>query len=197
LGKNNRIVSVPVDQPETAKAASSDKVPPRHIAKTIPGSEAFAIPSISDAFRDDIPGKDKNMGIVPDAELKSKPAEFNPFTQDQLNHIWKIFVEDIDAPQLKSALSSRLPLLKEDWKIIYELDNELQNQRIILELKPQLLGFLRQHFVNEKIEIEFTIIENMDYKTEVPYTDAEKWQALAEKYPALISLKNKFGLDFQ
>lgn len=106
-------------------------------------------------------------------------------------------MEDIDAPQLKSALSSRLPLLTDEWRIIYELDNELQNQRIVLELKPQLLGFLRQNLENEKIEIEFTIIENKDYKPDIPYTDGEKWQALAEKYPALISLKNKFGLDFQ
>lgn len=173
-----------------------DKVVPKHVSRSIPGSEAFAIPSISDAFREDIPAKDKDKEVKPDAEISS-PTELKPFTQDQLNHIWKIFVEDIDAPQLKSALSSRLPLLKEEWKIIYELDNELQNQRIILELKPQLLGFLRQHFENEKIEIEFIIVENEDYKPDVPYTDTEKWQALAEKYPALVSLKNKFGLDFQ
>jgi len=106
-------------------------------------------------------------------------------------------VEDVDAPQLKSALSSRLPLLKEDWKIIYELDNELQDQRITLELKPQLLGFLRKRFKNENIQIEFIISEDKDFKPDIPYTDVEKWQTLAEKYPSLISLKNKFGLDFQ
>jgi DNA polymerase-3 subunit gamma/tau len=114
-----------------------------------------------------------------------------------LNESWKIFVEDINAPQLKSALSIRLPQLHENWKILYELDNELQNQRITLELKPQLLGFLREQFRNELIEIEFNIIENIDFKPDIPYTDAEKWHALAEKYPALIALKNKFGLDFQ
>jgi DNA polymerase-3 subunit gamma/tau len=173
----------------------SDNVPPKHFIRPIRGSEAFAIPSIADAFRENIPLKNEDTGTKPQTESKS--VELQPFTQDQLNHVWKIFVEDIDAPQLKSALSSRLPQLGDDWKIIYELDNELQNQRITLELKPQLLGFLRQNFRNEKIEIEFIITENKDFKPEVPYTESEKWQALAEKYPSLITLKNKFGLDFQ
>lgn len=177
-------------------SSSAEKQPPRHISRSIPGSEAFAIPSISDAFRDNVPAH-QEKGSQPAIETKATVAVCKTFTQDQLNYFWKRFVEDIDAPQLKSALSSRLPLLTDVWKISYELDNELQNQRIVLELKPQLLGFLRQNLANEKIEIEFTISENKDYKPEVPYTDAEKWQALADKYPALISMKNKFNLDFQ
>ncbi len=176
---------------------SPKQAPPHHVMRHIPGSEAFSIPSISEALRDDFPKKEKNKPGKSEIELLQETPQLNPFTQDQLTLKWKNFVENIDAPQLKSALSSRTPLLKEDWKIGYELDNDLQNQRITLELKPQLLGFLRSQFGNEAIEIEFIICENNDFKPDVPYTDTEKWQALAEKYPSLISLKNRFGLDFQ
>jgi len=106
-------------------------------------------------------------------------------------------VEKIDAPQLKSALSSREPKLNDNWSIEYDLDNEMQLQRLTLELKPKLLGYLRQEFKNESIEIAFLVSDVKDQKPSVPYTESEKWQALVEKYPALATLKTKFGLDFE
>jgi DNA polymerase-3 subunit gamma/tau len=163
--------------------------------KRMPGKEAFVIPSISEALKDSSEIKE-NITSIPNI-ASQKQIQENPFTQEQLVEVWKNFTERIDAPQLKSALSCRLPLLQENWLISYDLDNELQNQRITLEWKPQLLGYLRQMLVNEKIEIVFKILDIVDNTTSIPYTDAEKWEVLAQKYPALISLKNRFGLDFQ
>lgn len=108
-----------------------------------------------------------------------------------------MFVENIDAPQLKSALSSREPKLNDQWRIEYYLDNELQLQRLTLDLKPKLLGHLRKTLSNDLIEIEFLILAHEDEKPSVPYTESEKWQSLVEKYPSLSSLKTKFGLDFE
>jgi DNA polymerase III subunit gamma/tau len=103
----------------------------------------------------------------------------------------------MEAPQLKSVLSVREPVLKDQWRVEYELDNELQLQRLTLDLKPKLLGYLRRQLNNESIDIIFTISAHQDKTTAQPYTDSEKWQALVEKYPALASLKSKFGLDFE
>ena len=161
----------------------------------MPGKEAFAIPSILNALKEDSPVKETIPGITT-GDLQ-KVSVVNAFSQEHLITVWKNFVEKIDAPQLKSALSSREPFIKQEWQIVYILDNETQNQRMTLELKPQLLGHLRQNLRNEKIEIEFTVLDLPDDKSATPYTDEEKWQALAEKYPALNTLKNRFGLDFQ
>ena len=121
----------------------------------------------------------------------------HPFTREKLTEVWKTFVERIDAPQLKSALASREPKLNDQWRVEYDLDNELQLQRLTLDLKPKLLGYLRRELKNESIDIDFSILTHAEFKPAVPYTDGEKWLALLEKYPALATLKTKFGLDFE
>jgi hypothetical protein len=185
-------LSIPSNIPDKEK--SSNQIAHRPV-KRMPGKEAFVIPSITEALKDSSEIKEYKTNIPNSASQKQ--IQENSFTQEQLVEVWKNFTERIDAPQLKSALSCRFPLLQENWLISYDLDNELQNQRITLEWKPQLLGYLRQNLRNEKIEIEFKILDIVDNTSSIPYTDAEKWEVLAQKYPALVSLKNRFGLDFQ
>ncbi len=98
---------------------------------------------------------------------------------------------------MKSALSTREPVIKDHWIIGYELDNELQLQRLTLDLKPKMLGYLRRNLNNDLIEIAFSVLPQHDTESSIPYTDSEKWQALVEKYPSLAYLKSKFGLDFE
>ncbi len=119
------------------------------------------------------------------------------FTAESLVSVWKQFVEQVDAPQLKSALGSREPVLKENWRIEYSLDNDLQLQRITMDLKPKLIGFLHRNLKNELIEIDFNVVVSTEEIAHRPYTDTEKWNVLAEKYPALSVLKTKFNLDFE
>ena len=114
----------------------------------------------------------------------------------QLTAAWKEFADTIDAPQLKSALSVREPILKTDFNIVYNLDNEVQRQRIILDLKPKLIAFLSKKLNNDLISIEFNVTENQEEIINKPYTDQEKFNTLLAKYPALGTLKQRFGLDF-
>ena len=120
-----------------------------------------------------------------------------PFSQKELLDVWKIFVETINAPQLKSALGTREPNITGEWKIEYELDTELQLNRLALDLKPKLQGYLRQHFRNEDIEVQFKVSTAASQNSNVPYTESERWSLLVERYPALAVLKSKFGLDFE
>lgn len=119
------------------------------------------------------------------------------FTLEELKKVWKQFVEQVDAPQLKSALASRDPILNENWRIEYLLDNDLQLQRIIIELKPKLIGYLHRSLKNETIEIDFKVSVNTEGIANRPYTETEKWNLLVEKYPELATLKTKFNLDFE
>ena len=131
------------------------------------------------------------------ANQYSKNETAHPFSQHELLEVWKIFVGKIDAPQLKSALGAREPSLAGAWQIEYELDTELQLNRLTLELKPKLLGYLRHQLRNEAVEIQFKVSTSTSHQSNIPYTDAERWSSLVEKYPALAALKSKFGLDFE
>lgn len=160
------------------------------------GRQAIATPSIfgllnGDAAEETLTSATQSIPGQINATLKES------FTAESLVSVWKKFVEQVDAPQLKSALGSREPVLKENWRIEYSLDNDLQLQRITLDLKPKLIGFLHRNLKNELIEIDFTVVVSNDEIAHRPYTDTEKWNVLAEKYPALSVLKTKFNLDFE
>lgn len=120
-----------------------------------------------------------------------------PIDQDQLIKAWRNFADTVDAPQLKSALSVREPVLRDNSVIEYTLDNDVQNQRIIMDLKPKLLAHLSSILHNDHITIEFCVKENLQEIMNKPYTDQEKFNALSAKYPILGLMKQRFGLDFE
>jgi DNA polymerase-3 subunit gamma/tau len=115
----------------------------------------------------------------------------------QLLHAWKDFANSVEAAQLKSALSVWEPMLDEDLNVVYNLDNEVQRQRIVLDLKPKLLAHLHKALHNEKIMVEFIVTENKDEILNKPYTNQEKFNVLAAKYPVLGIMKQRLGLDFE
>lgn len=119
------------------------------------------------------------------------------FNVDQLTKAWKDFADTVDAAQLRSALSVREPFMTDNFKITYNLDNEVQRQRIILDLKPKLLAYLNKILHNDQISIEFYVTENQEEIMNKPYTDQEKFNSLVAKYPVLGMMKQRFGLDFE
>jgi DNA polymerase-3 subunit gamma/tau len=133
----------------------------------------------------------------PKLQMSKGPGVAQSFDAKRLTEVWKSFAESVDAAQLKSALSVREPLLLEDFCIEYNLDNEVQRQRIILDVKPKLLAYLYKELSNDRITVEFKVSENMEEIVNKPYTDQEKFNVLVAKYPLLGTLKQKFGLDFE
>ena len=191
------IISNAVLSNNSATTGSADVISHRPTTRRFNGREGFATPSIMDALREETKIKDTGALFKDSGSSTLKNIPENPFTQFELGEAWKNFVEDIDAAQLKSALSAREPVLGEKWQVQYELDSELQLNRLTLDLKPKLLGFLRETFKNEVIEIQFKVSSNTIQQTRTPYTEVERWDSLVEKYPALATLKSKFGLDFE
>ena len=187
------VVAAPVLPPPSIERAAIEKPP----ARKMTGRGMFSTPSILDALKSE-PDPDKKANtIMPGGKERVDHLKALPFSEEDLLDAWKNFVVTIDTPQLKVALSAREPQLSGEWQIEYELDTELQYNRLTLDLKPKLLGYLRRHFNNEAIEIQFKISEGNSNTSDIPYTDSERWNSLVEKYPALATLKSKFGLDFE
>lgn len=157
----------------------------------------FSTPSIMDALREE-PRHPEKAGIVETGkDIPARIDNAGPFSQQELLGAWKYFVGKVDAPQLKSALSAREPVLTDQCHIEYELDTDIQFARLTNELKPELLEYLRQKFGNQSIEIVFKVTVDNGERPKIPYTEAERWDSLVDKYPALATLKSKFGLDFE
>ncbi len=184
------------ESPEIVVIASTPDVPAAPARKPV-GRSSYATPSILDALND--LSTESELGIIADSTSSSyhEKETAKPFELPELLVAWLTFVSTVEAPQLKSALSAREPQIIGEWEILYELDTELQYNRLTLDLKPKLLGFLRRQLENQVIEITFQVSDDLAPLSDIPYTDEEKWNVLVSKYPSLALLKSKFGLDFE
>jgi hypothetical protein len=86
-----------------------------------------------------------------------------------------------------------LPQISEDYKLILEIDNRIQED-LINTIKPELVSWLRKELKNSKIQLLTKITETI--KGRLIYTDSEKFDEMAKKNPQLVMLKQKFNLDF-
>jgi DNA polymerase III subunit gamma/tau len=149
-----------------------------------------------------VPSIAKIAGEKKEAENKvseSEPASYEDknFTTEELHNAWSEYAKKVNESgrrQLFSAMNKRLPVLKDNFALEIILDNQVQAVDITAEL-PLLLPFLRNKLVNRQITIVPTVIEPKD-KPEVAYTDKEKFMKMAEKNPALDTLRKQFDLEF-
>ena len=178
-------------QKNISEVTPQGKVKSRRVA--VRGS--IATPSIANALKGHISSPESKKAEPQKVKPVAEPVSHS-FTEEQLVRAWKEFVVKVEAPQLNAALSSREPSLKGEWNVIYMLDNETQRERLVYEVKPKLLGFLRRTLRNERIEVEFQIAEGDDALPRKPYSDSEKWQAMVDVNPSLVMFKKMFGLDF-
>jgi DNA polymerase III subunit gamma/tau len=180
--------TVPV--PKTPRANLLTETDKRKIQQH---KENLSTPSIS-GMMSGLPGISEPASPV--FENLETPKDHS-FDSVQLTVAWKAFAENVDAAQLKSALSVREPVLLDNFCIEYNLDNEVQRKRIILDVKPKLLAWLHQALHNELINVEFIVTENLQEIINKPYTDQEKYNSLVAKYPVLAIIRQRFGLDFE
>lgn len=98
-----------------------------------------------------------------------------------------------ERPSIKSSLSN-LPQITDDYKLILEINNSIQDD-LINTIKPELLSWLRTELKNSKIQLITKITETV--KGKIIYTDSEKFDEMVEKNPHLAILTQKFNLSFE
>lgn len=117
-----------------------------------------------------------------------------PFTQEKLEKVWLYYTESIAGqfPNLYSILSTRQPVLQENFIIQLQLDNRTQ-EITMKDRKADLLDFLRSELKNQKIQMESPVVETATQSK--PYTAEEKFRAFSDKNPEIKVLRE--GLDLE
>ncbi len=123
------------------------------------------------------------------------PPDRTPFTQADLERVWKPMAESVskDQANLYHSLINRIPFLDEDFKIVATVDNKIQHSEMFLKL-PEILQFLRSELKNWGIQLEI-IVADRPQESRRPYTDEDKLNAMIDKNPAIKSLKDQLNLD--
>ena len=140
-------------------------------------------------------------GVVkPTAQSDDTPAVITPtrpdkpFDLEQLQDVWVSFAK-IRQQQNDSATEQLVlnrTLVLEGAIIRINLDNTLQ-VGYLTELKPELLGYLRNELQNSQIQLEHTVTQQEVKK--MIYSSQDKYNFLAEKNPALHELRKVLNLD--
>lgn len=125
--------------------------------------------------------------------LFSRSSDNQTFSEEMLLARWTDFLETLnDRPNLKSALN-RKPQLKPDGTVFLRLDNLVQEE-LIRDYKPQLIGWLRRELKNSTVEVVTEVVNEPAVR--IIYTDGDKLEEMLKKNAALTLLKQKFNLDF-
>ena len=141
----------------------------------------------------------RNLG-KPKATAKEAPT-FKPeakeiFSIEDLYAAISDFAEMVlkdNKRNLNYTLLAHKPQLKENFEILFTLDSKTQEEEI-QNIKADLFAHLRIKLKNDFIRIS-TLVEATTFEKSA-YTAKEKFDAMAERNPALLELKNKFEFDF-
>ena len=117
------------------------------------------------------------------------------FSATQMLKNWKeviAFVKQKGKSNLGITLEIFPPELKEDFVIELPLSNSSQAEMLIEE-KYMVLEFLRDKLENDYIEITTKVIEAE--KSNIPYTNKDKFAKMMDENPHLETLRLKLGLD--
>jgi DNA polymerase-3 subunit gamma/tau len=118
----------------------------------------------------------------------------DPFTRQQVIDVWKEYTALLreQGKRSETIIIDRELTFKQDHIILLKLDNLVQED-VLNSIKPDLLEFVRSKINNSGIQLESEIIK--DEAVKMMYTSNDRFRYLSEKYPLLVEMKKRFGLD--
>ncbi|MFM6948293.1 MAG: DNA polymerase III subunit gamma/tau [Aquirufa sp.] len=122
----------------------------------------------------------------------------HPFTFEDIKREWHFIAEEFKAHNFinKYVMMNR-PFELIETILHIKVENEVQVQQFNENIRLELLSTLRDKLKNQLIDIELDIIEYVKNDKRALYTQSDKYDYLANKYPLLVEMKQKFGLDHE
>lgn len=180
------VVNTSIPQAMPVSAASSGT--PLKNAGNSTKSNNIKLPSIADikSGKFELKKEEKKEEII-------QPT--NEFSYGDFKHYWDEAIAQIASKNQASTnvmISHLQPELKENVNIHLSFNNKVQLELFQTE-KPFIAGYLRDKLQN--YDIDFVIEMNTEELDSTPYTNSEKFKAMATKNPNLQTLRDILGLD--
>ena len=136
---------------------------------------------------------DQDIENVAESNVEYKKPT-SDFTNEQFEKLWINFAQQFqkESPDFYIILTSRMPIIKDNYNIELTIDNVVQEKEVN-EKKMDLLTYLRTELNN--FDIQITTVINKNINNVKAFTPQEKFKKMAEKNPAIKTLKDKFDLE--
>jgi len=190
--KAEAITKITEEKPEPGKSVSVPKIkkPVRRTpAKSGTANGVRRVRNIS--IRDGLEAlkAQKNK----EQNFEEEPVIANEFTQKDLDKSWQMFVEQYkeQSPSFVHTLAKSNPVLKEKFVIEYTVPHIIIAKDTLNV--TTLLNFLRKELNNNQIKLH-PVVNTSHNQTEA-YTDSERFESLAKKFPQMNKLKDALDLE--
>jgi DNA polymerase-3 subunit gamma/tau len=122
-------------------------------------------------------------------------TEIEPYTEEDLKAAWMSYVDNLD--EIKNSAEFRL--LNKAYEYSNNMaeiliDNPIEED-VFKEIKTEFITNIRRRLRNKNFDIRLKI--DQSEKKKIIYTPHDKFEHLAEKYPAMRELKQRLGLEFE
>ena len=113
------------------------------------------------------------------------------FTQEDLEKCWKKYAEKEEDVHLKNTILNIVPEQREQNLVQIAVFNPDQ-QRKLEDKSAEIKAFLFQELKNTQLQLNIVVTE--DKEQFIPYNSRDKFEFMAEKNQALLSLAKEFNL---
>lgn len=137
--------------------------------------------------------KENEKNEIINKQSKSEKLLLNKFNQENLDEVWTLYLNSLKTtlPSFSSALLKYKPVLKNNFVIEFKIDNKIiANDHINIS---DLHNHLKEKLNNNQIVLIPMVVKKQDQQK--AYTDKEKFEKMAIKYPEILNLKKKLNLE--
>ena len=115
------------------------------------------------------------------------------FSQEKLNEVWQEMTKNVKTEPIRIAFQARNPILKENNRIVFEVENKILESQIN-DISGNLKLHLAKRLHNNQFSFDIVVMQREE-TTYTPYTDEEKVQDMKKRNPALNDFMENLELQ--
>jgi DNA polymerase-3 subunit gamma/tau len=181
--------------PMPAPAVAAPAAPLRTVSSPLASRKMSKLPSLKN-IEEQVAASATPMVEVLEEDTESYvPGSLPPINEHKLQQLWKLYVDRVK----QTDRTLEYTILNREWyfdaekaEVHLQVENEVQVAEFN-SFKPEFLMFLRQGLGHNRLQVQIDVVQQENGRK--LYTSQDKYNYLADMYPALKDLKNRLGLD--
>ena len=183
VGSSKEVVAKTQEQPVETNVSANASTPEASNVKLISRNKlSFSLKGTNTEKKEEIQLK---------TEVAKNVILNESFTQEDLEKCWKKYAEKEEDVHLKNTILNIVPEQREQNLVQIAVFNPDQ-QRKLEDKSAEIKAFLFQELKNTQLQLNIVVTE--DKEQFIPYNSRDKFEFMAEKNQALLSLAKEFNL---
>ncbi|WP_207435192.1 DNA polymerase III subunit gamma/tau [Sabulibacter ruber] len=178
-----------------APAVADPAAPMRTVASPLATRKLSKLPSLKNLEEKVAASAAPAVEVLEEETEAYVPGSLPPINELKLQQLWKQYVDRVK----HTDRTLEYTILNREWyfdaekaEVHLQVENEVQVAEFN-SFKPEFLMYLRQGLGHNRIQVLIDVVQQEGGRK--LYTSQDKYNYLAEMYPALKDLKNRLGLD--